>query len=123
MFKIHQIPEEDFKKHLLRVPTKYDSDIDFYEIYLSICKAREYMYGETYLEEVCELFGVTPEELENGILDLPDSIFDISLLPKEDKPYCWNHFMDRPDDKPRGYFMHAGIDIEKIYNEDSQESE
>jgi hypothetical protein len=123
MFKIHNIPEEKYKEHLIMVPTKYEGDPELYDIYLSICKERKYRYGETYLEEVCDLFGVTPEELENGILELLDSIFDTSLLPKEDKPYCWNHLMDIPNDKPRGYFMHAGIDIEKVYNEDSNESE
>jgi hypothetical protein len=123
MFKIHAIPEEKYKEYLLKVPTEYDEDVGFYDDYMSICKGRKYRYGETYLEELCELFSVTPEELENGILELPDSIFDTSLLPVEDKPYCWNHVMDTSHNKPRAYFMYAGIDIEVIYNEDSKQSD
>ena len=60
---------------------------------------------------------------ENGILELPDSVFDTSLLPVEDKPYCWNYFMDTSHKRPRGYFMHAGLDIEGVYNEDSKQSD
>jgi len=117
MFKIHDISEELYKNHLMHVPKKEDSDIELYEEYSGLRNARRHRYGETYPEEVCKLFGVTPEELENGILDLPDSIFDISLLPKEDKPYCWNHFMT-PGYKMYGHFMFAILDIDYLYNEE-----
>lgn len=49
-----------------------------------------------YPLQVCELFGVTSEELENGIPELPENTYDTSLLPKEDKSYCWNDLMDDP---------------------------
>jgi hypothetical protein len=121
MFKIHNIPEHRYKKHLATIPSKDDEES--YYSYTCLCNTRKQLCGEGYLEQMCELFGVTPDELENGILDLPDKMFDMSLLPKEDKPYCWNHSMDNPHIKMRGFFAFAELKIEKIYKEYSDELE
>jgi hypothetical protein len=56
---------------------------------------RQTLYGD-YPLQVCMLFGVTPEQLEDGLPDLPEHTNKHSLLPKEDKPYCWNNFMKNP---------------------------
>lgn len=117
MFKIHAIPEKRYKKYLLRVPTKDDKDKEEYYVYTTVCNARRRRVSETYLEQICELFGVTPEELENGVLDLPDTVLDTSLLPVEDKPFCWNQLKDNPQDKLRGCFFFAELPILKRYNQ------
>jgi len=108
IFKIYNIPEEEYKYKLFRYPYKVDENYkpEYYDEefctelnlmhearYKRIC--RQYG-GESYARQVCELFNVTPEELEDGILELPTKKYDIKLLPKEDKPYCWDHYIDKP---------------------------
>jgi hypothetical protein len=56
---------------------------------------RQQHFGD-YPLQVCKLFGVTPEQLEDGIPELPEHMYKHSLLPKENKLYCWNNFMEDP---------------------------
>ena len=102
-YRVNKYPKENWKYKLFRYPVEVDEhyDEDFCrEINLAHegrCKHIYEQYGgESYAREVCELFGVTPEELEDGILELPEKTYDISLLPAEDKPYCWNEYIDTP---------------------------
>jgi hypothetical protein len=91
IFKSHGYKEEEYKNYL------YNSHLDCTVPvnYKKVALQRQETYNE-YILQVCELFGVSPENLETGVLELPDHPFDITLLPAEDKPYCWNTLMDKP---------------------------
>jgi hypothetical protein len=88
--------KEKYNKRLYRTNID-DTEIKDYK--KEAIKLQE-KFGD-YPLQVCELFGVTPEELENGIPELPENTYDKSLLPKEDKSYCWNHIMEK---KPSWYY-------------------
>jgi hypothetical protein len=108
IYKIHNVPEEEYKYKLFRYPYKVNENYnpEYYDdefctelnlMHEARCNRISRQYGgESYAREVCELFGVTPEELEDGILELPEKKYDVTLLPKEDKPYCWNEHIHKP---------------------------
>jgi hypothetical protein len=103
IYRANKVPEEKYRYMLYQYPVEVD---EYYDE--EFCKELNLMYearcdrihnqygGEAYARKVCTLFGVTPEKLEYGILELPEKDFDISLLPKEGKPYCWNENIDKP---------------------------
>jgi hypothetical protein len=91
IFKYHGYTENDYKRYLYRNNLDNNVPVDHRKIALE----RQEMFKD-YIYQVCELFGVTPEELDTWYPDLPDQPFDISLLPAEDKPYCWNDLMEEP---------------------------
>ena len=123
-YRINKITDKkyNYKYKLFRYPFEVDEYYD--EEY---CKELNMMHearcnririqygGEAYAREVCELFSLTPEELEDGVLELPEKTYDKSLLPAEDKPYCWNNYMD----KPVGYAFHELFIFPDSENEES----
>jgi hypothetical protein len=108
IYRAKKVPKEECKNIVFRYPYEVDeyyNDEDFCkelnQMYEARCnRIRKQYGGEEYARQVCELFGVTPEELEDGILELPEKYYDISLLPKEDKPYCWNMHINEPFGRP-----------------------
>lgn len=91
MFKLHGYTEEQYDRYLYRTHIDCTIPVNYKKVALQ----RQEKYG-SYILKVCELFGVTSEELESSVPELPDNLFDITLLPAEDKPYCWNTLMYEP---------------------------
>jgi hypothetical protein len=126
-YRINKITDEkyNYKYKLFRYPFEVDEyyDEEFCKelniVHEERCKRIRETYGETYAQEVCELFGITPEELEDGILELPEKTYDKTLLPAEDKPYCWNNYMH----KPVGYAFHELFIFPDSENEESDGGE
>jgi hypothetical protein len=91
MFKSHGYVKDQYNRYLYRTHIDCTIPVNYKEVAIQ----RQETYKD-YILKVCELFGVTPEELETSVLELPDNLFDITLLPAEDKPYCWNTLMYEP---------------------------
>ncbi len=97
IYQDNNISEDKYKDMLYKPIDEYlNYDIEIYELYKARHETILQECGETYAEQVCALFGVTQDELENGSIELPNKSYDTSLLPAEDKPYCWNNLMDKP---------------------------
>ena len=108
IYRANKVPEETYKNMVFRYPYKVDEEYDTEYYDEEFCKELNLMHegrcnrirrqygGESYARAVCELFGFTAEELEDGILELPEKDYDRTLLPAEDKPYCWNEYIDKP---------------------------
>ena len=97
IYRDNNISEDKYKDMLYKPIDEYlNHNTDDYQLYKTRHDTILQQCGETYAEQVCDLFGVTSEQLENGILELPEKSYDITLLPPEDKPYCWNYLIDKP---------------------------
>jgi hypothetical protein len=91
MFKSHGYMEEQYDRYLYRTHIDCTIPVNYKEM----VSQRQEKYG-SYILKVCKLFDITSEELESSVPELPDHLFDITLLPAEDKPYCWNTLMYEP---------------------------